>query len=662
MRAVPSFAVEYLLLGKTGPDTLDRLAQDGGIVSDVWLAFAERPWAPHRVLVAPVRGTTEVDLAADLHKTVLRYRDGNRQTDLKAEAGASPVEQYVAITLYLDELLRLALPLTSWWGDMNLEMLQSDSSRVHTLFEAKLISVLSPASTSPRVPLRPEEEPTADRLRLQRVLDAAPVAALMGLFALAREEPSAMDALGSLDVRNRNHPHEFQRWLQSHAVKIAAAARRELSQPKETALGPLASTSPDAPPCRIHRIFLDRKGGLSVESGTRTIKADAASRLFDISCSSLTWAVIDSGIDSSHEAFLEHGKGAGCRVRRTYDFTRIQRIKSFDLTLDGAGTPERLARIRDRAAELDAAHGRTPSAEYRKLAEEKLALIAAQLDERINPDFSLIEPLLRLGKDDMKAVVSDHGTHVAGIIGADWQVGGKPYLQGVCPDIQLLDLRVIHESDLKATESAVLAAMDFIRYLNEREVTRRPLVCGANISLSIPHDVRNYACGATPVCMAADRLSGSGVVVVAAAGNRGWVEQEMGFGTFVMCSVTDPGNAQEVITVGSTHRQHPHTFGVSFFSSRGPTGDGRVKPDLLAPGEKVRGPLPGNIDGRKNGTSMAAPFVSGAAALLMARYPELIGHPARIKQLLCDSATDLGRERYFQGHGLLDVLRALQAV
>ena len=660
MRAVPSFAVEYLLLGKTGPDTLDRLAQDGGIVSDVWLAFAERPWAPQRVLVAPIRGTTEIDLAADLHQTLLRYREAHGQSGLKAEAGTSPVEQYVAITLYLDELLRLALPLTSWWGDMNLGMLQSESSRVHTLFEAKLISVLSPASAPTRAPLRPVEESTADRLKLQRALDAAPVAALMGLFALARVEPAAMEELGSLDLRNRNHLHAFQRWLQSNAVKIAGAARAELCRPSEEALALLAGRPADSRPCRIHRVFLDRKGGLSVESGARTIKADAASRLFDISCKGLTWAVIDSGIDSTHDAFLEAGKKTS-RVRRTYDFTRIQRIKSFDLTLDGPGTPERAARIRDRAAELDAAHGRTPSADYRKRAEEKLTLIAAQLDERINPDFSLIEPLLRVDESDMKTVVSDHGTHVAGIVGADWQVDGKPYLQGVCPDIQLLDLRVIHESDLKATESAVLAAMDFIRYLNEREVTRRPLVCGANISLSIPHDVRNYACGATPVCMAADRLSGSGVVVVAAAGNRGWVEQEMGFGTFVMCSVTDPGNAQEAITVGSTHRQHPHTFGVSFFSSRGPTGDGRVKPDLLAPGEKVRGPLPGNIDGRKNGTSMAAPFASGAAALLMARYPELIGHPTRIKQLLCESATDLGRERYFQGHGLLDVLRALQS-
>ena len=63
-----------------------------------------------------------------------------------------------------------------------------------------------------------------------------------------------------------------------------------------------------------------------------------------------------------------------------------------------------------------------------------------------------------------------------------------------------------------------------------------------------------------------------------------------------------------------------------------------------------------------DGTSMAAPHVSGAAALLIARHRELIGQPARVKEVLCRTATDLGRERYFQGPGMVDTLRALQSV
>ncbi|MBL9127370.1 MAG: S8 family serine peptidase, partial [Verrucomicrobiales bacterium] len=109
-------------------------------------------------------------------------------------------------------------------------------------------------------------------------------------------------------------------------------------------------------------------------------------------------------------------------------------------------------------------------------------------------------------------------------------------------------------------------------------------------------------------------------------------------------------------------RDQPHTYGVSYFSSRGPTGDGRAKPDLVAPGEKIEAPIPDREVKRKDGTSMAAPHVSGAAALLIARHRELSGQPKRIKEILCRSATDLGRERYFQGSGMLDVLRALQSV
>jgi subtilisin family serine protease len=116
-----------------------------------------------------------------------------------------------------------------------------------------------------------------------------------------------------------------------------------------------------------------------------------------------------------------------------------------------------------------------------------------------------------------------------------------------------------------------------------------------------------------------------------------------------------------VITVGATHREEPFNYGVSYFSCRGPTGDGRLKPDLVAPGESITGPVLDEQWGELDGTSQAAPHVSGAAAMLMARYPELIGKPGKIKRILCDTATDLGRQRNFQGHGLLDVLRALQS-
>lgn len=254
-----------------------------------------------------------------------------------------------------------------------------------------------------------------------------------------------------------------------------------------------------------------------------------------------------------------------------------------------------------------------------------------------------------------------HGTHVAGILAGDWPEEGWV---GMAPDLGLYDLRVVPwgpggDDD----EFNVIAALQFIRHLNARN--NFPVIHGANVSVSIPHEVANFACGRTPVCEECERLVASGVVVVAAAGNRGYVRYRTSRGEqegYHTISITDPGNADSVITVGATHCSQPHTYGVSYFSSRGPTGDGRLKPDLVAPGEKVVGPVPGGGFKEKDGTSMAAPHVSGAAAMLMARYGELIGQPDRIKRILCDSATDLGREPYFQGRGMLDVLRALQSV
>jgi serine protease AprX len=158
--------------------------------------------------------------------------------------------------------------------------------------------------------------------------------------------------------------------------------------------------------------------------------------------------------------------------------------------------------------------------------------------------------------------------------------------------------------------------------------------------------------------------------VVASAGNSGFnlrgVSSAHG-SSYQNISITDPGNGQDVITVGSTHGSLPYQYGISYFSSRGPTADGRYKPDLLAPGEGINGPIPLINDVEADyksydGMSQAAAHVSGAAAMILARYPGMRGDPRAVKKALCESASDRGRERYFQGAGLVDIIRALQSL
>jgi serine protease AprX len=295
--------------------------------------------------------------------------------------------------------------------------------------------------------------------------------------------------------------------------------------------------------------------------------------------------------------------------------------------------------------------------------------------------------------------VFGHGTHVAGIIAGEStpdtvsqaaiqspgnEGDGGYHLQpiaaikGMAPRAKLLILRVLNDSG-DGDETALIQAIEYIQQLND--FGRHLVVHGVNISAGFPAHPTWYACGQTPLCVEINRLVKSGVVVVVAAGNSGHVV------TFLspiatteagqMLSINDPGNADLAITVGSTHRQSPHTFGISYFSSKGPTSDGRRKPEVVAPGEKIissassqrpqNSTLPG-LNGahfdyiEDTGTSMAAPHVSGVIAAFLSVKREFLGQPEKIKQLLTQSAMDLGRDSNFQGAGLVDLMKLIQSV
>ncbi len=456
----------------------------------------------------------------------------------------------------------------------------------------------------------------------------------------------------------------------------------------------------------VRSVNSNRRTEATVYRSCKTTKADAVRQVFDVQGRRVRWAVIDSGIDARHVAFRrrhENGKAYGkpssatesgeldpgdlkrkdppgsyggwafCKVQgepgdgwldqtrivATYDFTRIRELLS--ITSDREIPEDLLVRARNNRKRRRKKSRRSLAASLRRSLKFGSMIDWGQLEDFLQVPHN----------DNYEPPRHYHGTHVAGIIGACWradehELSPSGDRTGIAPQIELYDLRAL-DGGGGGDEFSIMAAMQFVRYLNLHKTGKDQMeVHGANLSFAIKHEVANFACGRTPVCDEADRLVGSGVVVVAAAGNQGraryqTVKDQTDEG-YRSISVTDPGNAQSVITVGATHNSEPHTYGVSYFSSRGPTGDGRPKPDLVAPGEDIYSTVPGNAEANTDGTSQAAPHVSGAAALLMERNVELIADPARIKKVLCEQATDLGRERYFQGAGMLDILRAMQAV
>jgi hypothetical protein len=611
-----------------------RFTQDTPILPDVWVAFGEQRSSRIEILLTPNSECGIEELVRWLRaRFQAEFKDGDNRARLVYN------ESHVLVKATFEELIRVVLPLSNWFYqvfrkpklDLNvLETLAADPDIEKLLMD--------PAWNKHNGGTYPED-----------FLNMARIAGAVGL------------------ARPRSGEESWRDYLSEAVRGLNALLQKTPSILEEL---PEGSTFP------LWSVSLNRRASSAVFDSRLSTKADAAVRLFDIKCMGLRWAVIDSGIDATHWAFRARetcaagdGEFPKTRVVKTYDFTRLRALLESDLLnappVDGPVLAER-----------------AEEAGVYNIPEEQLAEITRDIHPRLSSgrlvDWKLLGRLIEIphtipdssGKRGYRPPLNEHGTHVAGILAADWRKNGDGEMPGedpppreligMCPDLELYDLRVFDAMG-NGDEFAILAALQFVRWLNASK--DKMVVHGVNLSFSLPHAVDSFACGSTPVCEECGRLVSSGVVVVAAAGNRGYDNPSNGgFGSYRPSSITDPGNADDVITVGATHRSMHHKYGVSYFSSRGPTGDGRMKPDLVAPGEKITSTTPGNRWVKLDGTSMAAPHVSGAAALLIARHRELAGNPARIKKILCSTATDLGRTRDFQGAGMLDVLRALQMV
>ena len=244
-----------------------------------------------------------------------------------------------------------------------------------------------------------------------------------------------------------------------------------------------------------------------------------------------------------------------------------------------------------------------------------------------------------------------HGTHIAGTIAGEHV--------GVAPRARLVSLRVLDETGA-GDSSDVIAAIDWV-------LAHRSEMPVDVINLSLAGGTCSD--GADPLSLAADRAFDAGVVVVAAAGNAGP-------GT---CTVGSPGAARGAIAVGAMSDPDDLLspgFGLAPTSSRGPTADGRVKPDVVAPGVNITSALPCGAApacdalGGRSGSSMAAAFVSGLALLVLDARPR--ESPPEVRRVITSTAIDwaFGGARQMPrtsgadadyGAGRLDAYAALRA-
>jgi serine protease AprX len=243
-----------------------------------------------------------------------------------------------------------------------------------------------------------------------------------------------------------------------------------------------------------------------------------------------------------------------------------------------------------------------------------------------------------------------HGTHVIGIVtGRD----NKGNYIGIAPDARVVSVKI-------ADDAGVASVADLLRglqwcYDNRSQYNIRAV--NLSIAAGTPESYLT-----SPVCAAVETLWLNGVVVVVAAGNKGTAPDAVWYA---------PANDPYVITVGAIDESGTGNLSddvLPAWSSRGMTQDSVAKPDVLAPGRRIYSALaapgcalatsyPDRIASdrthiRLTGTSMAAPVVTGAIALLLERFPNLT--PNQVKWLITQTMKGYGAAATKTSGGIVD--------
>ena len=234
-----------------------------------------------------------------------------------------------------------------------------------------------------------------------------------------------------------------------------------------------------------------------------------------------------------------------------------------------------------------------------------------------------------------------HGTHVAATIAGDGDGRADKLYKGVAPEAALVGVKVLAGNG-SGTDAGVIAGVQW--------AVANKDAYGINV-LNLSLGDSGCSDGTDLVSAAVNAASDAGLAVVVAAGNEGP-------GT---CTISSPAAAAKAITVGAMRDLGVNGFNLVYFSSRGPTLDGRTKPDVVAPGFNVTSADAGTASGyvAMSGTSMATPFVAGVAALMV----DAGMSPSAVKATITETAVDWGPAGtdHEYGAGRLNAHAALQA-
>src|SRR6185503_1860037 len=483
---------------------LTRFTQDSPVLPDVWFEFGRTPTARIDLLLNPhyeaspgkVAQVIEERLRVEQKsKAARRFKcDDTRGSDIAYN------QSTVVVRLCFHELIRVVLPLTPWW-----------TKYVWANDGHDLQQFLSNQKT---------------RRALARAIDGDMSDPMMR--SIDQQVIWMMRVIGTI-AANAGSAGRKRAITSGDIVGACADLVRDIEPASKESIGIVWS------------VTRNRAAEVAVWKSTMAVKADAARRLFEISCKHLTWAIIDSGIDATHPAFrLRDASGKAdekdrfkTRVAATYDFTLIRYLLKSEQTSEDQAVLAKRPRLAKAVKRM-------------QQRPEEAKQLRQSLQSGREVDWEMLKPLIEVAHNDDEYVVPQHlhGTHVAGIVAADWRPddpvpSGNVAISGVCPDMKLYDLRVLDDEG-QGDEFSCIAAMQFVRYLNAHKDLM--MIHGVNLSLSIRHDVANFACGSTPVCEEANRLVGAGIVVVAAAGNNGYLQFVTTRGTregYQSISITD---------------------------------------------------------------------------------------------------------------------------